>query len=164
MIGNDIVDIAAARTESNIRRKGWQEKLFTIGEQEYIKTSANPEIAVWLLWSMKEAAYKAWNRETGERSFNPQKLECTVENLTDEYASGTVSICGSGFLTRTSICDGIIHTIAAIGSERLEQAEEVCPDKLMKDNTRLPYIFRNEIAYPASKSHHGAAVKAIVLT
>ena len=56
MIGNDIVDLALAEKESNWKRKGFIDKIFTPQEQSLIKTSINQEIIIWNLWSRKEAA------------------------------------------------------------------------------------------------------------
>lgn len=60
MTGNDIVDIKQAAAESNWKRKGFLEKIFTPHEQEYIGQSALPEEMVWKLWSMKESAYNIY--------------------------------------------------------------------------------------------------------
>jgi phosphopantetheinyl transferase (holo-ACP synthase) len=74
MIGNDIVDLALARKESNWQRKGFLDKIFTKKEQLQIVTAQNPETMVWNLWSRKEAVYKIYNRETGIRAFIPLEL------------------------------------------------------------------------------------------
>jgi len=57
MIGNDIVDLELALKESNWKRKGFLNKIFTNEEQLLISSAINPEIMVWNLWSRKEAAY-----------------------------------------------------------------------------------------------------------
>ncbi|MVM29707.1 4'-phosphopantetheinyl transferase superfamily protein [Spirosoma sp. HMF4905] len=90
MIGNDIVDRAQAHRESNWQRRGFLEKLFTIHEQKLILTADDPERIVWLLWSIKESAYKASFRETGKRIFAPRKLACQIISISDETAEGVV--------------------------------------------------------------------------
>ena len=77
-IGNDIVDLNLAKTQSNWQRKGFLEKQFTQKEQREILNSENPFLKVWLFWSMKEAAYKCYTQKFKERFFAPQKFECTV--------------------------------------------------------------------------------------
>ena len=52
MIGNDIVDLQLAKTESNWQRKGFLDKIFTINEQLIIKNSKNPEITIWNLFNI----------------------------------------------------------------------------------------------------------------
>lgn len=164
MIGNDVVDIATARTQSNIWRKGWQEKLFTNSERLYISQSANPEISVWLLWSMKEAAYKAWNRNTGVRAFNPQKLLCNVEDLSAKSAAGKVVIAEQAYSTISTINEGAIYTIAAEDASLFRRIRAISPEDICKDERGLPYIIRDEKHCQASKSHHGKITKSIFLT
>ena len=76
MIGNDIVDLNLAKTQSNWKRKGYLDKIFTENEQNLIFESENPTAKVWNLWSRKEAAYKIYNRSTNIRVFNPKKFDC----------------------------------------------------------------------------------------
>ncbi|WP_080053849.1 4'-phosphopantetheinyl transferase family protein [Spirosoma aerolatum] len=90
MIGNDIVDLTQARKESNWQRKGFFQKLFTAHEQYLINTADDPERMVWLLWSMKESAYKANFRQTSLRRFAPQKISCQLTAITETEATGSV--------------------------------------------------------------------------
>ena len=113
MIGNDVVDLHLAARESNWRRKGFLEKVFNTAEQEIITTSKNKDTRVWLLWSMKEAAYKAHQRE-----FNlPVRLnwlaqECKLRKFSLEHASGEVNINGNLYFTTSEITSEFIHTSA----------------------------------------------------
>ena len=97
MIGNDIVDLALAKIESNWLRNGFLDKIFTQKEQLLIANAINPEIMIWNLWTRKEAAYKIYNRKTGFRGYIPLKLECFYESDT----IGTV-VC-NGFKYYTTI-------------------------------------------------------------
>ena len=78
MIGNDVVDLNLAKTESNWQRKGFLEKQFTEFEINEILSSANPFLKVWLFWSMKEAAYKCYVQEHQKRFFAPKKFSCKM--------------------------------------------------------------------------------------
>ena len=84
MIGNDIIDLALALKESNWKRKGFLDKIFTKNEQLLILNTQNPEVMVWNLWSRKEAAYKIYNRQTGIRGYFPLQLECFNMEIIDE--------------------------------------------------------------------------------
>jgi phosphopantetheinyl transferase (holo-ACP synthase) len=53
VIGNDIVDLALARKESNWKRPGYLNKIFTTKEQLLISSAENPNTMVWNLWSRK---------------------------------------------------------------------------------------------------------------
>ena len=90
MIGNDIIDLAQARRESNWQRKGFLNKVFTIHEQQLIRAASDPDAMVWTLWSMKESAYKVTVRETGRRFFAPQQLACHLSATRSDALEGSV--------------------------------------------------------------------------
>ncbi|MBK8633253.1 MAG: 4-phosphopantetheinyl transferase family protein [Saprospiraceae bacterium] len=71
MIGNDVIDISATRQESNWKRKGFLQKLFTEKEIQFILEGDDPEFLVWLLWSAKESAYKIIHRRHQKMFFSP---------------------------------------------------------------------------------------------
>jgi phosphopantetheinyl transferase (holo-ACP synthase) len=108
MIGNDIVDLSLAETDSNWQRKGFLEKQFTPKEQEEIWNAANPFLKVWLFWSLKEAAYKCYTQKVEKRFFAPQKFECI---LTKED-EGIVMFETHRFYTSTRFSKFYIHTLA----------------------------------------------------
>ena len=148
MIGNDLVDLNAASRESNWKRKGFQNKLFNEKEQAIIISHINPEEMVWLLWSMKEAAYKIYNKVTGIREYAPLKLSCTLtESYNAEYY-GKVQISGKVYFTKSTLIQGdYIHTLAAEQESTLNSIREtIYPISLMPDYKTMA---------AASVSHHG---------
>lgn len=118
MIGNDIVDLALARKESNWQRKGFLDKIFTAHEQHLIHTAAHPEGMVWLLWSMKESAYKIAVRDSGKRRFAPVKLACRLTDLQTENAKGMVCYEGE-YSTQSSLTEQCIATVAGSGNHQV---------------------------------------------
>lgn len=110
MIGNDIIDLAAASKESNWKRRGFLEKLFTLDEQRYILDSDTISKSVWLLWSMKESAYKIWARQNNQRAFAPKKFECKIFKKN----KGVVSFEGSKVFTKSIVNESYISTIAHV--------------------------------------------------
>lgn len=108
MIGNDIVDLKLASTQSNWQRKGFLDKLFTSQEQGFILNSSEPFKAVWLLWSIKESAYKAYIHLNGGRSFSPKKIVCSP--ILKNKAS--VLINKQLFFAESEINNDFIHSIA----------------------------------------------------
>ena len=112
MIGNDIVDLALAQTESNWRRKGFLKKIFTLQEQQLIHNATDPERMVWLLWSMKESAYKAAVRKSGNRCFAPAVLAGHLTALDDKYAKGIVCYEEGKYLTQSSLTKYYISTVS----------------------------------------------------
>jgi len=108
MAGNDSVDLKAAAAESNWKRKGFVDKIFSLQEQQYINESKEQDTTVWRLWTMKESAYKIYTRQYGGRFFAPQKLNCTICSET----AGNVTINNIAYQTNTSTTKDFIYSIA----------------------------------------------------
>lgn len=162
MIGNDIVDLALAKKESNWKRNRFLDKIFTETEQLLILLSENPEIMVWNLWSRKEAAYKIYNRETGISGFFPLQLECSFEN----EILGTVSIKGEVYFTQSKIENDSIYTIAVVEKEYFKKIKSINPTVEILKKNGIPFMFdiNSKIEKPVSISHHGRFWKGITVT
>jgi len=184
MIGNDIVDLNVAFVQSNWRRKRFLSKVFTEYEQQLIKSSANPDKTVWLLWSMKESAYKINVQQYQDVFFSPRKLQCKILSKT----KGLVMIKDEMYLTESQINNDFICTIASLKKDvkKLNEAFELDDDsyaiqhkqssvKLMvavskkwdlplkdvrikKNKIGIPKLFLNTKELPISFSitHHGS--------
>lgn len=147
MIGNDIVDLHRADADSNWRRKGYLQKVFSKEEQQLIQTAANPCQMVWLLWSMKEAVYKIHSRRKNWHVFAPVKLVCTEVKIHGTCATGVVVCQRLKYFTQSTVNPEFIHTMAG-ESFPLEAARiDIC----CYDPSDLSY--RNTA--PATVSHHG---------
>ena len=81
----------------------------SMARSKLIFSSKNEHQTVWLLWSMKEAAYKIYVRQFGERFFNPKRLECAFESKT----KGRVVIEDVVYKTTSQYDKNYIHTIAS---------------------------------------------------
>jgi len=118
MLGNDIVDLSKTRLESNWQRKGFLEKLFTSTEQSLIHDLASvqeKELAIWLMWSMKESAYKYFMRDEKRRFYAPRKFECQFGKsldllLLESSLVGTVTFFNKSCSTNSLINDQYIYT------------------------------------------------------
>ena len=153
MIGNDIIDLDLARKESNWRRNGFLDKIFTLQEQVLINNDPNPEQMVWNLWSRKEAAYKIYNRNTKIKGYFPWLLKCHFDNEN----SGIVVIDNFIYYTQTQITDAYIYTIAVsdiILFTKIKPLETL--ENIEKDNG-VPFIFDSisNTVQPVSITHHG---------
>jgi phosphopantetheinyl transferase (holo-ACP synthase) len=146
MIGNDIVDLAQAKEDSNWKRPGYLEKLFTTEEQFLISSNIQPESMIWLLWTMKESAYKISSRRSKLREFAPVKLSCNNLIIHDNTATGNVTYNQQLYFTSSIIEEFYIHTIAATN---LEELGLVTMEIIETENHRL------RINNPDSVSHHG---------
>ena len=166
MIGNDVIDIMQSRKESNWRRKGFLEKIYTLDEQLLISTATDPESMVWILWSMKEAAYKVYNRQTKIREYIPQKLVCSIASQNHNSIRGNVICSGKTFHTNTILSQDHIHTIAVSYFDDLNKVIEIEKENISKDKNGLPYLsyaLQNTIQ-DVSVSHHGRFEKVVTIS
>jgi len=165
MIGNDIVDIIQSRHESNWQRKGFIQKLFTANEQLMISNALDPEISVWLFWSMKEAAYKIYNRQTRQREYIPKKLICSVLSQDNNCMIGKVNCAQNVYYTKTIFLKESIHTIAVNSLDDLENVIEIENKDIIKDNNGIPYLcnFLSNTFQDVSISHHGRFEKVVTI-
>ena len=164
MIGNDAVDLLQSRQESNWRRKGFVEKLFTTNEQLLIEQDSTPEIMVWTLWSMKEAAYKIYNRQTKRREYIPKKLICSVVSNNTTYILGQVTCEENVYHTKTTILNDCINTIAVSFFNDLNNVIEIERSEILKDQCGIPYLHNSLYsAKDVSISNHGRFEKVVTI-
>ena len=152
MIGNDVVDLALSRSESNWQRNGFLDKIFTSSEQILIQNSENQEIVVWILWSRKEAVYKIWNRKSGIRKFNPLQIEC----LDLELSNGKVQVNNEIYYTKSDVNAEFIHSIAVFELIQFENILLKTKSEAVENINGIPfYKSDNSKSKIISKSNHG---------
>ncbi|MCJ7628495.1 MAG: 4'-phosphopantetheinyl transferase superfamily protein, partial [Longimicrobiales bacterium] len=64
-LGNDIVDLADPRHAGKARDERFLQRVFSDEEQADIRSSQNPDRALWLRWAGKEAAFKSISKSLG---------------------------------------------------------------------------------------------------
>lgn len=184
MIGNDLVDRWHSKEESNWKRKGYLNKIYTLSEQLLIDSASDAEVMVWILWSMKEAAYKANHRITSVREYAPIKITCEIKEVKDQIYFGIVTYNNLQFQTKTCITEDYIHTIALHNSSDFSTLKEILIqdyptnyieyliqhsylaqyEKIVKDEFGIPNLY-NELSdhfRPMSISHHGNFLSIII--
>lgn len=154
MIGNDIIDLSQARKQSNLQRKGFLEKLFSDNEKKLILNSISYFDMIWMLWSMKEAAYKIYTQQHNIRFFAPKKFEC---KLTNEF-NGVICIKGQNFYSNSIINPNFIFTIAILNKKKKSYSEITSPDQIdIKIKSKLNELTGLNIsAIKQKKSKNGA--------
>lgn len=167
MIGNDIIDLPFSRTESNWQRKGWLQKIFSAEELLFIAEATDQEQMVWLLWSMKESAYKIINRQTHITSYNPKAFQCSNIKYFGDIAEGIVRFKNAVIRSQSVISREFIHTTASIQNNCTDisvyiwnESECSAPPlpgtMVLKDEYGIPYLPGPlQSKRPVSKSHHG---------
>ncbi|TYP75249.1 4'-phosphopantetheinyl transferase family protein [Aquimarina intermedia] len=180
MIGNDLVDLVAAKAQSNWKRSGWLSKIFTAQEQDQILQAPSPDRMVWHQWSRKEAAYKAHQRVYNHvPTFNPIQIDTTDPTF--------VRVGTNVYKTTTTHHNNRIHSTAIIATEtaaisqllfertdsdyktillsKLAKAFTVEASQLIlsKNKQEIPQLVcqtTNQFI-PISISHHGAFVACV---
>ena len=157
MIGNDIVDLALAQKESNWKRKGFLDKIFTLNEQSQILNAEIPAIMVWNLWSRKEAVYKIYNRQTQIRGYFPLQLECFDLEIRNGFTFGKVIIKDCIYFTKTEITRQFINTIAVENVQYFNRIKILDNRDKIRKTDGIPNYFEgiNLSTKPVSISHHG---------
>ena len=160
MIGNDVIDLSVARLESNIYRKNYLQKILTHQELSELQRRLDPEIHFWLLWSMKESAYKSFNRSSGIRLYNPSSFECYPD---ENGLEGIVRFGPEIFFCRTAINLDYIETFGCENEKLISEIKSAEGLTINKIND-YPYIeFADAKIAIASLSHHGRFTRAVYL-
>lgn len=184
MFGNDVIDLCYAKNESNWKREGYLNKIYTSSEQLLINSAKDSNLMVWILWSMKEASYKANHRITSIREYAPLKINCEIIKSANNFYYGTVTYNSLKYYTKTFISKKYIHTIAAHNSNDFSGFKVIlvknyplnyedylitngfldCKEKIMKDEFGIPNLYNasNKLLKPISISHHGEFFSLII--
>ncbi|WP_366184291.1 4'-phosphopantetheinyl transferase superfamily protein [Flavobacterium ovatum] len=159
MIGNDVVDLVLAKTESDWKRKGFLDKLYTASEQTLIQNAANQDEMVWLLWSIKESVYKANQRIYYNQGFYPIKIKIQSLELEHGEYQSIIELFGIPFYGKSRIVDQIIRTVAVQQKSDFEKVMTLYIVAYIKNENGLP--IEETSGKPISVSHHGRS-KVIV--
>lgn len=158
MIGNDVVDLAFSRIESNWQRNEITNKLFTSNEQELIDSAADSEKMFWTFWSRKEAVYKIIARAQNFRKFIPLQIECqTVKDISNVLYNNV------NYFVKTKIEYNLIHSVAVANFTDLQNVTELDDCCKITKQGVYPFINSDGILYPISVSHHGQFRKVVKL-
>ncbi len=155
MIGNDIVDLALAKNQSNWKRKGYLEKIFTLSEIKIIQNAINKDDKVWELWSRKEAVYKIIMQKGGKRGFYPRKIECLENEI--------VAFENQLFYSKTYFSDDFIYSEAVMNKNEFEKIMPLENFNLIYKINGMPFLKINNKTVSVSKTHHGRFEKTIYL-
>jgi phosphopantetheinyl transferase (holo-ACP synthase) len=161
MIGNDIIDLVQTRAESNWKRRGFLEKIFTEDERQLIFSADDQEVMIWILWSRKEAAYKIYNRQTKERLFMPRRISCSSTFTDKEEFFGQVKIDRFTYFSKTNVQKSKIYTEAVTNLNDFQRIKIIDITDVSKNSDGIPNatVTNN----PVSITHHGRFERCIQL-
>jgi phosphopantetheinyl transferase (holo-ACP synthase) len=172
MVGNDIVDLNEAQKASNWQRQRFLTKLFSETEQVYIKTSKNPFLMVWRLWSMKEASYKLFTQLKPGRFYNPKGFECSIEGNKgvvehEDFKCYVESKSTSNYVISEARLNThrLNSTIVKFATTNHSTQSTIIKSKLLdgvemdwqlkKDEYNIPVLTNGEDILNVSLTHHG---------
>lgn len=181
MVGNDIVDLGLADRNA-WKRKRFLDKVLTPSEQLLMLDSVDPGTFFWVLWSMKESAYKLHFRKNLDRALNPARFRCSFQGDLE----GRVKVDDQVYRTASTVSVDYVHTTAIDAKSRaVTKSDEVSAGsfnavrkktieslirsfsasadlnaeqvKFLKDKNDLPFLTCdvNGMFKACSISHHG---------
>ncbi len=179
MIGNDIIDLEVTISR-NWNTKRYLDKLFDPKEQITITDTSVPQNTLQLLWSLKEATYKAHQRRFNlPRKFNPTDFHCEITLEEGEIIHGIVKIDRQTYVTISKITSTYIHSIAKLEKDQnttikifegkkavqneiiaefsLILEEPIINLNIQKNKNFIPILYREnlKLEHVFSSSHHG---------
>jgi len=165
-LGNDIVDWQKAKSHEHKLTHRYLDKIFVDREIQYIQTKASPILAFWHLWSVKESAYKAWQRKQKSKPvFNPKSFICqNIEKKITSIQNGNFICDVESFLSPEFIYSQCksenVHFKIIKTSEYfscLKQKWDSQGWKIHKTAETIPFINNQarNIQFPISLSHDG---------
>jgi phosphopantetheinyl transferase (holo-ACP synthase) len=184
MVGNDIVDLSDPESSRGANHSRFDRRVFTPEELEALSIEYSDVQMRWILWSAKEATYKAARRDRAGIVFSPARFVVEL----DRSLCGSVTVGDHRWPVRVQIGAECVHAVVSgnesfVGthsnSRRLTLAERGDPshavrrfaiasisealgvtasDLRIEKNGRIPQlIVAREVASVAlSLSHHGA--------
>jgi phosphopantetheinyl transferase (holo-ACP synthase) len=166
VIGNDIVDLVKAKQESNIFRPRYLEKVCSPEEIDLVLSSSNAINTFWRIWTMKESAYKAFQRDLSFKTFfNPFAFTCQFK----DSDFGELNYNGHQLSTKTIQTKEFIYSevvnfrttqrFFGSSSDFLKKLKTELNLKshpeLTKTKDGLPVLDLAHKMSPISKTHHG---------
>lgn len=111
MIGNDVVDLSDSRCWQKSKDSRFLNRVFSARERALICESTTPDQTLWILWSGKEAAYKALKRVIPKLVFAHSRFEVYPNDGVVRYAD---------FELRTTwqVDETFVHAVATLGEHR----------------------------------------------
>jgi len=113
MIGNDIVDLSDPESSREACHSRFDRRVFAPEETRLLRTDPTGRQVRWILWSAKEAAYKAARRQSERIVFSPARF---VVDL-DRSLCGSVRYGNLRWSVRVQIDGDCIHAVVSEAEE-----------------------------------------------
>lgn len=118
-VGNDLVDFAADHNRGRIGQSRFLERALTLDERDRLARENAGDYGFALLWSAKEAAYKAARKHDPMLVFAPRRWQVDVDSLAPDpdERKATVAIApNTTVIVRWQQGDDWLHCVALLGA------------------------------------------------
>lgn len=88
MLGNDIIDIQDVLASGQALRPGFKERICLDTEMSPLVDRFSEEYCTWILWAIKESAYKYYIQAGGAPILAPKKFQFSANLMTPELITG----------------------------------------------------------------------------
>lgn len=88
MLGNDIIDLQNVLSTGQARRRGFQERVGHPSEFGQLPSHLSLEVKTWVLWAIKESAYKCYIQAGESPIFAPKKFIFVLNEWQGEVLRG----------------------------------------------------------------------------
>jgi hypothetical protein len=109
MVGNDVVDLSDPESSCDARHSRFDQRVFAPEEFEALSIEYSDVQRRWILWSAKEAAYKAARRECAGIVFSPARFTVNL----DHSLCGFVRVGIRSWPVRVRIDEDCVHAVVS---------------------------------------------------
>ena len=175
MIGNDLVYIPGWKRRSGDRLKRFRQKIYTQQEIAWIEAAEDPFLLEAKFWTVKEAVYKSWFKQSRNRVFNPKKIVIESFDEVEGKLDFQVNLENFGFRSVCRHHGDFIHAVAMEFDEVFEFQSYQQIDKpkveavpfegskilLNRDSAGVPFGLLEGRKLDLSKSHDGRQLAVV---
>jgi phosphopantetheinyl transferase (holo-ACP synthase) len=124
MLGNDIVDLADPETSCGGQHPRFDRRVFTMYERAALSRSPDPTRARWILWAVKESAFKGLRRAQPETVFSPARFAVAL----DSQLQGSVTYRDKRYRATVEMDRDCVHAIVS---------DDRAPDSMLWESRRI---------------------------
>ncbi len=121
MIGNDVVDFKQANIEGRYDRPRFLDKVFSLKERKQIFSNKDSHRLACIYWCAKEAAYKAYVRETRDGFLNPKKIHLEPGHDANLIHTFLVSINSMNYIVKIEVDTNKVVAVATRVNEKPQE-------------------------------------------
>ena len=128
-VGNDLIDLAAAHNLGRARQPRFLQRSLTSAECDQLHAQRGGDVGFALLWSAKEAAYKAARKQQAELAFTPRRWQVETDSLRLRGSApcGTVRLDAATLVrVRWQLSRQWLHCIAVLGNSQSRIEHAIC--------------------------------------